>query len=641
MDPHFPLPKSEPSANFLHIIGTSIASSLANILGDEVNQVVYASIEISTEGPYDLELAVPKLGAVLKDMNPSEIAAKVAKEYTPDELIEAVAASGSSLSFNIRSASMMRQVLEIIYSTSQTPKRGYGTNTLGNGKRLVIEFSSPDIAMPFHVGHRRSTVIGAALSNLYAANGWDVTKLNYLGYRGTQCALLAAGFDKHGSKEKLEKEDPIMYLYGVYLVIYRDFKAKEGQRRDDTKQMVKDYFKRLEKGDPHLIEMLQRFRELSILEYIKIYERLNVQFDVYDGESLVSAESIKDVMDQLGKQGLLIGVTMEDGRKSKRGKIAALKVEEGENKHEDLLAKDLALAIDLNEFKLGKPVLQNPDGTATPILRDIAAAIDRYHKYHFDKMLYVVGNQQNLHFAQCFKILSLLKDCPFDASEKLKHINFSQVKGMAIPTLWPSANLVFLKDILDSAKEMMMKRIKASPEKFETIEDLELTSDQIGMTAVKVQDLQAKRSMSYHFDWERVTSFEGDTGPYLQYTHARLCSMERMVALEDGLAISSLESIDTSLLLSTPKAREMVFYLATFPDVVRTALKTHEPSNLVTYCFKLAHLISSAWETLGVEVFVGRGEKEVAEARLLLYACAKNVLGSAMKMLSLTPLERI
>ncbi|KIO28046.1 hypothetical protein M407DRAFT_22678 [Tulasnella calospora MUT 4182] len=624
MDPHFPLPKSEPSANFLHIIGTSIASSLATILGDEVNQVVYASIEISTEGPYDLELAVPKLGAVLKDMNPSEVAAKVAKEYTPDELIEAVAASGSSLSFNIRSASMMRQALEMIYSTSQTPKRvgifigegrtlvrggeklirifhgngrnaggispsgnrpiplprifptkrGYGTNTLGNGKRLVIEFSSPDIAMPFHVGHRRSTVIGAALSNLYAANGWDVTKLNYLGDLGTQCALLAAGFDKHGSKETLEKEDPIMYLYSVYLVIYRDFKAKEGQRRDDTKQMVKDYFKRLEKGDPHLIEMLQRFRELSILEYIKIYERLNVQFDVYDGESLVSAESIKDVMDQLGKQGLLIGVTTEDGRKSKRGKIAALKVEEDENKHKDLLAKDLALAIDLNEFKLGKPVLQNPDGTATPILRDIAAAIDRYHKYHFDKMLYVVGSQQNLHFAQCFKILSLLKDCPFDASEKLKHINFSQVKGMAIPTLWPSANLVFLKDMLDSAKETMSKRIKASPENFETIEDLELTSDQIGMTAVKVQDMQAKRIMSYHLDWERVTPFEGDTGPYLQYTHVRLCSMERMVALEDGLAISSLESIDTSLLLSTPKAREIVFYLATFPDVVRTALKT-------------------------------------------------------------------
>ncbi|KIO18961.1 hypothetical protein M407DRAFT_31365 [Tulasnella calospora MUT 4182] len=635
MDPHFPLPKSEPSANFLDTIRTSIASNLATILGDEANPVVYASIEISREGPYDLELAVPKLGAVLKDMNPSEVAAK----YTPDELIEAVAASGSSLSFSIRSASMMRQVLGMIYSTSQSSERGYGTNTLGNGKRLVIEFSSPDIAMPFHVGHRRSTVIGAALSNLYAANGCDVTKLNYLGDWGAQCALLTAGFEKYGSKEQLETEDPILYLYSVYLVIYSaDFKTKDGQRKRNTKQMVKDYFNRLEKGDPHLIEMLQRFRELSILEYIKIYERFNVQFDVYDGESLVSAESIKKVMDQLGKQGLLIGVTTGDGRKPKRGKR---EVEEGENKDEDNPAKDLALAIDLNEFKLGKPVLQNPDGTTTHILRDIAAAIDRYHKYHFDKMLYVVGNQQDLHFAQCFKILSLLKDCPFDASEKLKHINFSQVKGMDTPSLTVASNAVFLKEILDIAKEKMMKRIKASPEKFETIEDPALTSDQIGMTAIKVQDMQAKRIMSYQFDWDRMTSFEGDTGPYLQYTHVRLCSMERKVSLEDGLAISSLESIDTSLLLSTPEAREIVFHLATFPDVVRTALKTHEPSNLVTYCFKLVHLISSAWETIVVEGLVYRGEREVAEARLLLYVCAKSVLGSAMKMLSLTPLERM
>ncbi|KIO28045.1 hypothetical protein M407DRAFT_22677 [Tulasnella calospora MUT 4182] len=232
------------------------------------------------------------------------------------------------------------------------------------------------------------------------------------------------------------------------------------------------------------------------------------------------------------------------------------------------------MAIDLDEFKLGKPVLQKPGsyGSTIYMVRNIAGAIDRYHKYHFDKMLYVVGDQQNLHFSQCFKIFSSLEDCPFGASERLEYINFGRAKGMATP----------------------------SPERFAAIEDPELTSDQIGMTAVKVQDMQAKRIMSYHSDWERVTPFEGDTGPYLQYTHVRLCSMERMVALEDGLVISSLDSIDTSLLLSPPKAREIVLYLATFPDVVRTALRTHEPSNLVTYCFSLAHLISSAWETIVV-----------------------------------------
>lgn len=149
--------------------------------------------------------------------------------------------------------------------------------------------------------------------------------------------------------------------------------------------------------------------------------------------------------------------------------------------------------------------------------------------------------------------------------------------------------------------------------------------------------------MPYTFDWDKITSFEGDTGPYLQYSHVRLCSMERDVALEDGLTISSsaLDSIDTTLLLSVPTAREIVFHMATFPDVVRTALKTHEPCNLVSYCFQLARLIDSAWETIVVKGLVGRGEKELAMARLLLYICAKSVLGNAMSMLSLNPLERM
>ncbi|KAG8958120.1 hypothetical protein FRC00_003031 [Tulasnella sp. 408] len=510
---------------------------------------------------------------------------------------------------------------------SQSSKYGYGTNTLGDGKRVVIEFSSPNIAKPFHAGHMRSTVIGTVLSNLYAANGWEVIRLNYatfsLGDWGTQYGLLAVGFEKYGSEEELEK-DPIQHLFKVYVAINNDVKVEETQGRYDTKERAKDYFNRLEKGDPPLTAIWKRFRELSIFEYIKTYERLGVQFDVYAGESLVPPE---------------IGKRKDESRNTTRrkAKTAAPKAEEGGNGTEDTPDDGLALAVDLEEFNLGKPVLQKPDGSTIYMVRDIAGAIDRYNKYHFDKMLYVVGDQQNLHFAQCFKILSLLEDCPFDASEKLEHINFGRVEGMATR----SGDVVFLKEILDVAQETMMNQMKASPDRFSAIGDPELTSDQIGMTAVKVQDMRAKRIMSYPFDWNRMTSFEGDTGPYLQYAHVRLCSMERKVGLEDDLTITSLESIDTSLLLSTPKAREIVFYLAAFPDVVRTALKTHEPSNLVTYCFKLAHLISSAWETIVVKGLVGKGEKELAEARLLLYICARNVLGSAMRMLSLTPLERM
>ncbi|KAG8913904.1 hypothetical protein FRC01_004329, partial [Tulasnella sp. 417] len=296
---------------------------------------------------------------------------------------------------------MMRQVLGMIYSTSQSSERGYGTNASGNGKRVVIEFSSPNIAKPFHAGHMRSTVIGAVLSNLYSANGWEVIRLNYLGDWGTQYGLLAVGFEKYGSEEELEK-DPILHLFNVYVAINNDVKAEEIEGRYDTKEKAKDYFNRLEKGDPHLTAIWQRFRELSILEYIKTYERLGVEFDIYAGESLVSPESIKKVMDQLRKQGLLVGKTKDESRNTARdkGKGGEPKVKESDNEHEDTSGDELALAVNLEEFKLGKPVLEKPDGSTIYMVRDIAGAIDRYHKYHFDKMLYVVGDQQDLHFAQ-------------------------------------------------------------------------------------------------------------------------------------------------------------------------------------------------------------------------------------------------
>ncbi|KIO18963.1 hypothetical protein M407DRAFT_31367 [Tulasnella calospora MUT 4182] len=519
MAPQTPIPKSEASANFLDTIRTSIASRLATILGDEVNQAVYASIEPSRKGPHDRTLAIPKLRAVLKNANPTEIAA----QYTPDDLIEAVVASGSFLSFHVRSSTMMRQVLEMIYSMSQSSERGYGTITLGNESSVGV------------------------------------------------------GFEKDGSEELLEK-DPILHLFNGYVAINNDVKAEETQGRYESRERAKDYFNRLEKGDPHLTAMWQCFRELSIFEYIKNYERLGVQFDIYAGESLIFAKSIKKVMDQLEKQGFLVGKTKDESRNATRdnNKGAAPKGEEGENEHEDTFGDGLALAIDSSSASLFYKNQARVYGNTIYMIRDIAGAIDRYHKYHFDKMLYVVGDQQNLHFSQCFKIFSSLEDCPFDASERLEHINFG--------------------------------RMKASPERFAAIEDPELTSDQIGMTAVKVQDKQAKRIMSYPFPLNRMTSFEGDTGPYLQCAHVRLCSVERKVALEVGLVISSLDSIATPLLLSPPKAREIVLYLATFPNVVRTALRPHEPSVLVTYCFKLAHLISSAWETIVVQGLLA-GEK--------------------------------
>ncbi|KAG8987530.1 hypothetical protein FRB93_004486 [Tulasnella sp. JGI-2019a] len=622
------IPGTNSSGNVLDLVKTAIAVQVATSLSIP-SETAYASIDVAKKGQYDFSLAILRLRLGGKA---EEHAQKVVSEFVPNALIETCVATGAFLSFSARTTTFMRLVLEKIHASTTAASLNGRPSGAGQdeGKKVVIEFSSPNIAKPFHAGHMRSTIIGTFLSNLYELNGWNVTRLNYLGDWGTQYGLLAIGFQKYGSEEEL-RVDAIVHLFHVYVSINNDVEAEKAAGNYDTKNAAKEYFRRLEEGEEDALALWQRFRDLSIKEYIEIYRRLNVHFDVYSGESLATSETIKDVMEQLKQQNLLTEKALGEGWK--RDKVAAKDGEDGKAQalQSDAIeetAGPLALAIDLNEFNLGKPVLEKPNGTTIYLLRDLASAIERFIKYNFDKMIYVVGDQQNVHMAQCFKILSLMKQ-PF--AGRLEHVNFGRVHGMSTR----SGDVVFLKDILDAAKDAMLVQAKATPEKFATLKDPEYTSDQIGMTAVKVQDLQAKRIMSYSFDWKRMTSFEGDTGPYLQYAHVRLCSIERTVAPNLVLR-SSMSDIDISLLTES-KAREIVFHLATYPDVVKNALKTHEPSAIVTHCFKLAHLISSAWETLVVK---GQ-ETEVAQARLLLYTCARDVLGSAMRLLSLNPLDRM
>jgi len=461
--------------------------------------------------------------------------------------------------------------------------------------------------------------------------------MNYLGDWGKQFGLLAVGFERYGS-EKALSENAIMHLFNVYVSVNRDAaQEKEDGKEEVTDERAKEFFKRMEAGDEEALKLWRRFRELSIEKYDETYRRLNVQFDVYAGESLVGSEAIAEALKRLHDKNLLVPKTAKESKidyKELR-KSGALHASTPENDASNVQENSVdqgqegnAWAVDLNPYKLGKPVVQKPDGTTIYIVRDIAGAIERYQKYKFDKMIYVVGDQQDLHVAQFFKILSLMQE-PF--AGRLEHVNFGRVNGMSTR----KGEVKFLEDILDAAKEAMMTQMQKNEDKYKEIEDPEYTSDQIGMTAVKIQDMQSKRINSYNFDLNRMTSFEGDTGPYLQYAHARLCSVERKVAPSIVLP-SSWTSIDTSL-LTEPKAHEIILLLATYPDVVRNAFKTYEPSTIVTFCFRLSHLISSAYEIL----IVKGAEEKVALARLYMYVCAREVLHSAMKLLSLVPLERM
>jgi arginyl-tRNA synthetase len=416
--------------------------------------------------------------------------------------------------------------------------------------------------------------------------------MNYLGDWGTQFGLIASGFEKYGSQAELEK-DAIKHLYDVYVKVNNDAAADPNVKVEAAK-----WFKRMEDGDEEALKNWRVWRELSVKKYEEEYERLNVKFDVYTGESQVGKEWQDKALERLDQMGLI-----SDANGAK--------------------------LVDLEKWKLGKAVLRKADGTSIYLTRDIGGAIERYEKYKFDKMIYVVASQQDLHLAQFFKVLKLME---FPWADRLEHVNYGMVLGMSTR----KGTAVFLDQIIKEAAGVMHDQMKKNEEKYNAVEDPLTVSQEIGITGIKIQDMAAKRVNNYTFNWDRMLSFEGDTGPYLQYAHVRLASIERKNP--NLIPLPSPSKIDITTLTTSQQARDIAFLLGTYPDVVKIALKTHEPSGVVTFAFRLSHAISSAWETVVVK---GEHDEEKARARMWLYLSARDVLGAAMRLLSLTPLERM
>ncbi|KAL7321066.1 arginyl-tRNA synthetase [Mucor circinelloides] len=576
--PDVPGTGSDPSVNPMDVFKNLITVQIA-ALGNLDPVIVYQAIDNprSLENG-DLAIALPRLR--LKG-NPAAIAKEWAASFVPNEYVTESSAAGPFLNFRINKTALIKLTLGQVSDKVEK----YGHNSLGNGKTVIVEFSSPNIAKPFHAGHLRSTIIGAFVRNIYDANGWKTITMNYLGDWGKQYGLLAVGFAKYGSEEKLIA-DPIKHLYDVYVAINKD--AGEDETIHDQ---ARSYFKKMEDGDEEALALWRRFRDLSIVKYKGIYGRLNIHFDVYSGESQVG-KGMAEAMKLLHECKLL---------------------EESEG----------ALIIDMEKYKLGKTVVQKKDGTTLYLTRDIGAAMERYEKYKFDKMIYVVASQQDLHLKQLFKTLEMLK---FEWANKLEHINFGMVLGMSTR----KGTVVFLEDILEEAKETMHEVMRKNEKKYAEIADPEQVADEIGISAVKIQDNSARRIKNYDFDMARMCTFEGDTGPYIQYAHARLASVER----KSGLEIN--HNADLSL-LTEPQAVDVIRTVAQYPDLIKSLLNGYEPCNVVTYAFKLSHDISACFENL----WVRGADPAIADARLLMYWSARITLGNAMRMLGLRPLERM
>jgi arginyl-tRNA synthetase len=481
-------------------------------------------------------------------------------------------------------------------------------------KKIIVEFSSPNIAKPFHAGHLRSTIIGGFLANMYEAAGWDVTRMNYLGDWGKQYGLLALAFEMFGDEEALKK-DPINHLFELYVRINREM-GEEKEKIDEAKKAGEDvterlansldeqarqYFRKMTVGDEAAVAQWKRFRDLSITRYKETYARLNIHFDEYSGESQVSEDSMEKIAKEMAEK-----------------KIST--------ESEGAMIVNFAELIPGKEGKkLEKPIVRKKDGTALYLTRDISELLNRHEKYHFDKMIYVVASQQDLHLKQLFKIVELLDYK--DIAAKCEHINFGMVLGMSTR----KGTVKFLNDILRDVADKMHEVMRKNEDKYSQVADPESTADTLGISSVMVQDMSGKRINNYEFNMDAMTSFEGDTGPYLQYAHARICSIERRA----GLTADELASADLSLLTES-HAVNLIRLLAQYPDVVQNVLKTNEPTNILTYLFKMTHVLSGSYDQLRI---VG-SEREIMKARMALYDAARIVLSNGMRLLGLNPVER-
>ncbi|KAK3368619.1 hypothetical protein B0H63DRAFT_497804 [Podospora didyma] len=612
-------PNVNPSQNPLDLYRGHLANLLEGITGVDPKIIYPQLLWTSGLDKGDFVLAAPALR--IKGKKPDELAKEWAEKFPEnDPLFEKPVLVNYFLSFFIKGAPLVKSVLPMIRELGSD----FGRNTsLGlkdpkdpsqGKKRIIVEFSSPNIAKPFHAGHLRSTIIGGFIANLHSAAGWDVIRINYLGDWGKQYGLLALAFEKYGDEATL-KADPINHLFHLYVRINTEMTAekeeieKKKQAGEDVSaleansldEQARRYFKKMTDRDEAALAQWKRFRDLSITRYKQTYARLNIHFDHYSGESQVLESS----MDQIGKEMEEKGICKED-----KGAM---------------LVNFSELVPGKEGKRLEKPIVRKKDGTALYLTRDISELLQRHETYKFDKMIYVVASAQDLHLKQLFKIIELLGHK--DIADKCQHINFGLVQGMSTR----KGTVKFLDDILRDVADKMHETMKKNEDKYAQVHDPEGTADILGISSVMAQDMSGKRINNYTFNMEQMTSFEGDTGPYLQYAHARVSSIRRKADLTD----EDLASANLSL-LDSPHAVNMVRLLAQWPDVVQNTLRTLEPATVLTYLFKMTHALSSSYDQLRV---VG-SERELMKARMALYDAAHTVLGNGMRLLGLSPVER-
>lgn len=556
-----------------------IASELAKVI-DSLDQDTILNLLEQPKSSDLGDIAFPAFSlAKVERKAPQAIAADIA-EKIDQSAFEKVVATGPYVNFFLDKSKISDHVIKSVI----TAGADYGQQDEGHGQNVTIDLSSPNIAKPFSVGHLRSTVIGDALSNLYRKMGYNTIKINHLGDWGKQFGLLMVAYKKWGSKEAVEA-NPINELLKLYVRINAEI-----EHNPELDEEGRKWFKKLEDGDPEATQLWQWFRDESLEEFNRIYKLLDVEFDSLNGEAFYN-----DKMDE----GVQI---LEDKGLLKESKGASI--------------------VDLDDVNLPPAMIKKSDGATLYITRDIATAMYRARTYNFVKNIYAVGQEQSNHFRQ---LKAVLKKMGFDWSDDMVHVDFGLVTKNRQKLSTRKGNIILLEPTLQEA----ISRAKAQiEEKNPELENKEEVAHAVGVGAVKFYDLKTDRRNGYDFDLEAMVSFEGETGPYVQYAYARIQSILRKA--------NFTPSTDTTYSLNDPESWEIIKLLQDFSRVVKRAAENYDPSLIAKYAISLAQAFNKYYAHTRI-----LDESPERESRLALSYSTAVVLKEALRLLGVQAPEKM
>ena len=556
-----------------------IASELAKVIEGLDQETILNLLEQPKSSDLG-DIAFPAFSlAKIERKAPQAIAADIAEKIDASHF-EKVVATGPYVNFFLDKSQISDQVIKSVIQAGAD----YGQQDEGHGQNITIDLSSPNIAKPFSVGHLRSTVIGDALSNIFRKMGYNTIKINHLGDWGKQFGLLMVAYKKWGNKEAVEA-NPIDELLKLYVRINAEI--ENDPELDEEGRL---WFKKLEDGDPEATELWQWFRDESLVEFNRIYKLLGVEFDSLNGEAFYN-DKMDEAVQILEEKGLL-----------KESKGASI--------------------VELDDVNLPPAMIKKSDGATLYITRDIATAIYRARTYNFVKNIYAVGQEQSNHFRQ---LKAVLKKMGFDWSDDMIHVDFGLVTKNRQKLSTRKGNIILLEPTLQEA----ISRAKAQiEEKNPELENKEEVAHAVGVGAVKFYDLKTDRRNGYDFDLEAMVSFEGETGPYVQYAYARIQSILRKA--------NFTPSTDATYSLSDPESWEIIKLLQDFSRVVKRAAENYDPSLIAKYAINLAQAFNKYYAHTRI-----LDESPERDSRLALSYSTAVVLKEALRLLGVEAPEKM